>query len=194
MVDKSMSFRVPSLRSALVASLVCGVIGTGAVTSAMAQQAAGAATDAAAAATPIGTFTDWQAFEAGDGQKKVCFVISRPKERLPDTLKRDPASFFITHRPGQGVKNEISMTVGFPMKEAQDATIKVGTASFNMFTKDRNAWVRNVTDEPALLDAMRKGRTLTFVAVSRRGNTSTDNYSLAGLSDALDAITQSCGG
>jgi invasion protein IalB len=192
MVDKSMSFRVPSFRSALAVTLVCGILGPSAATNALAQQAAGAAP--AAAATPIGKFGDWQAFEAGDGAKKVCFVISRPKERLPDTLKRDPASFFITHRPGQGVKNEISMTVGFPMKEAQDATIKVGTASFNMFTKDANAWVRNVTDEPTLLNAMRKGKSLTFVAVSRRGNTSTDNYSLSGLSDALDAITQSCGG
>lgn len=151
-----------------------------------------AAQQAASAAKLIGKFGDWQAFEAGTGGSRVCFVLSRPTQRLPETLKRDPASLFITHRPGQGVKNEISMTVGFPMKEAQDATVTIGTAKFAMYTKNENAWVRNVTDEPGLLAAMRKGKSMTFVAVSRRGNKTTDNYSLSGLSDALDTIGKSC--
>jgi invasion protein IalB len=146
----------------------------------------------ASAAKLIGKFGDWQAFEAGTGGSRVCVALSRPTQRLPETLKRDPASLFITHRPGQGVKNEISMTVGFPMKDAQDATVKIGTATFAMYTKNENAWVRNVTDEPGLLAAMRKGKAMTFVAVSKRGNKTTDNYSLAGLSDALDTISKSC--
>lgn len=183
-----MSSRVRSRRSTLPALLVAAVLLPSGISSASAQSAGAGS----AAAKPIGKFGDWQAFESGSGANKTCFIIARPTKRMPENLNRDPASFFITHRPGQGVKSEVSMTVGFPMKEAQDATVKVGSSSFAMYTKDSNAWVRNVTDEPQLVSVMRKGKALTFVGTSRRGNTSTDTYSLSGMADALDAITKTC--
>jgi invasion protein IalB len=168
------------------ALVLAGLLAAGGPVQAQAQKAA------TAAATPIGQFGDWQAFQTGSAKTLVCFVISRPKTRAPEGLNRDPASFFITHRPGQGVKNEISIIAGFPMKEGQDALVKIGATTFSMFTKEANAWVKNASEEPAVLTAMKKGKALTFEGTSRRGNVTTDTYSLAGLSDALDAVSKSC--
>jgi invasion protein IalB len=43
-----------------------------------------------------------------------------------------------------------------------------------------------------MVDAMRKGADLTVKGTSGRGRTSTDQYSLKGLAQALDKIEQEC--
>ncbi|MDQ0505891.1 invasion associated locus B family protein [Xanthobacter agilis] len=140
---------------------------------------------------PIAQFGDWSVY-ASTSSPKVCYAISQPKTRLPAGLKRDPAYFFVSTRPGESVKNEVSITVGFPMKEGSDATLTVGSLTLQLYTKDQGAWVRNVADETKLVDAMRKGRDLTVVSTSAKGNPTTDKYSLSGIGQALDRATQEC--
>src|SRR3954453_22658315 len=147
---------------------------------------------AAGQPTALGQFGDWQAFQLGSAKGRSCFVISIPKERKPDGLKRDPATFFVTHRPGEGVKNEISLIVGFPMKDGSDASIKIGKSTYSLYTKEANAWVKNAAEEGTVITVMRKGKDLVFEGTSKRGNKTTDRYSLSGLGPALDAITKAC--
>lgn len=153
----------------------------------------------AAAAAPGGgvpellaRYGDWAAYVGQTAKTRVCYALSQPKDRQPATLKRDPGFFFISHRPGEGVRNEISAMMGFPLKDSSDATLQVGNLSFTMTTKADNAWVKNPAEEPRLVEAMRKGRDLSIRGTSRRGNASTDVYSLSGLSQALDRIEQEC--
>lgn len=150
------------------------------------------ATGGAASPTPLGQFGDWQAFQLGAAKGRSCFAISSPKERKPESLKRDPATFFVTHRPGEGVKNEISLIVGFPMKENSDASIKIGKVVYTLYTKEANAWVKNAAEEGTVITTMKKSKDVVFEGVSRRGNKTSDRYSLAGLSQALDAIAKAC--
>jgi invasion protein IalB len=82
--------------------------------------------------------------------------------------------------------------MGFPLKEGSDAKLTVGTTAFQLYTKDQGAWVRNVADEGKLVDAMRKGRDVTVVSSSARGNPTTDKYSLNGIAQALDRVAQEC--
>lgn len=145
-----------------------------------------------AAPTSLGQFGDWQAFQAGEGASKSCFAASSPKDRQPAHLNRDPANIFITHRPRDKVRNELNIAAGFPMKDGDTASLTVGTARFMLYAKDRGAWVKTPAEEPAILAAMRKGRELTFEAVSKRNNRTTDRYSLIGLTQALDAISRAC--
>lgn len=140
---------------------------------------------------PIAQFGDWSVY-ASTSSPEVCYAISQPKSRLPAGLNRDPAYFFVSTRPGENVKNEVSITVGFPLKEGSDATLTVGSLTLQLYTKDQGAWVRNVADEAKLVDAMRKGRDLTVVSVSGKGNQTTDKYSLSGIAQALDRAAQEC--
>jgi hypothetical protein len=161
-------------------------------TSAFAQSQKPAPPKPGATPTPLGQFGDWQAFQLGATKGKSCFAISSPKERKPPGLTRDPATFFVTHRPGEGVRNEISLIVGFPMKEGSDANIKIGKSSYALYTKETNAWVKNAGDEGSVIAVMKKGKDLVFEGTSRRGNKTTDRYSLDGLSQALEAISKAC--
>lgn len=157
--------------------------------------ACAAAAPAAAQGQPqskaVAQFGDWSVY-VSTASPKVCYAISQPKTRSPEGLKRDPAYFFISTRPGENVKNEVTVTVGFPLKEGSDATLTVGNATLQLYTKDQGAWVRNVADEAKLVEAMKRGKDLTVASTSLRGNATTDKYSLVGLGQALDRVAQEC--
>jgi hypothetical protein len=139
----------------------------------------------------LGQFTDWAAYSATTGGDKVCFAISQPKRRAPEGLNRDPAYFFVTNRPSDKVRGEISMQVGFPMKAGEPAQLTIGSANFDLVTQGERAWT-NGKDDDRIVAAMRAGSDMTIKSNSTRNHLTTDTYSLSGVSAALDKINQEC--
>ena len=80
-------------------------------------------TDRKTSAKPVqvGSFEDWNAFLAQSGKEKTCYVLASPKDRTPAGLPRDPAYVFISSRPAENVRNEVSIIMGFPMKDGAEA-------------------------------------------------------------------------
>jgi invasion protein IalB len=144
--------------------------------------------------TLLGQYGDWGAYSALPGGSKVCFALAKPKamKTEPAGRKRDQAYMFVSSRPRENVKNEISVMVGYPFKTSSDATAEIGTAKFAMYTLNDGAWIKNVAEEARMVDAMRKGGDLTVKGTSGRGTVSTDEYSLKGLAQALDKIEREC--
>jgi invasion protein IalB len=140
----------------------------------------------------LGQYGDWGVYVSQAPKTKICFALTQPKERLPANLKRDPAYFFVSTRPGENVRNEVSVLVGFPLKDDSEASLEVGGANFVLYTRKDGAWVRNAAEEARLVEALRKARDLTVKSTSARGNVTTDRYSLAGLPQALDRVAQEC--
>ncbi len=140
----------------------------------------------------VATYGDWGAFLAAAGKDKTCYALAQPKDREPAKLKRDPAYIFISSRPSENIRNEISIIMGFPMKDGGDAQAEVGTASFELISKGTNAWVKNPAKESELIEAMKKGAKLVIKAASVNGNVTTDSYSLSGLSQALERASKEC--
>ena len=140
----------------------------------------------------IATFGDWGAFLAGKGKSKTCYALAQPKNREPANLHRDPAYIFISSRPGENIRNEVSIIMGFPMKDSGDAQADIGTTHFDLVSKGNNAWVKNPAKEGELVAAMKKGAKLVIKAPSVRGNVTTDSYSLHGLSQALERVDKEC--
>jgi invasion protein IalB len=138
----------------------------------------------------VAQFGDWGVFTSTTPRGKVCYAASQPKTRAPGNLQRDPAFFFLTSRPGENVRNEVSLTLGFPLKG--DATATIGSTSFALYTQATGAWIKNAAEEGRLVQAMRGGSQLTVRSTSGRGNVTTDTYSLNGLGQALDRVAQEC--
>jgi invasion protein IalB len=154
-----------------------------------------------AAATPgdtqptlLGQYEDWGAYAAMPGGRKVCFSIAKPKssQTNPVGRNRDQAWLFVSNRPAENVRNEVSVIIGYPFKPSSDATAEIGTDKFAMYTLNDGAWIKNVAEEARMVEAMRKGKDVTVKGVSGRGTESTDQYSLKGLSQALDRAAQEC--
>ncbi len=140
----------------------------------------------------IGTFSSWTAFTHGEGGSLLCFATAQPTKQEPAGAKRNPAFIYVSSWPKDGVKAELSVRVGYPLKGGSDVTMSVGNASYKLFVHGDRAYIADAGDEQKLLDAMRKGSTITVVGTSERGTTTTDTYSLAGISQALQAVATNC--
>ena len=164
----------------------------------------------AAAAKPelVGSYGDWSVFHSQSGKTRICYTLAQPKSRDPDDLKRDPAYAFISERPAEGVRNEVSFIMGFdvgaPGGDSDDSkdkkkklvapTAAVGDASFDLLPKGANLWVKNAAQESDLITEMRKGGKLVVKATSKKGNLTTDTYSLSGFGQAIDRAVKDCPG
>jgi hypothetical protein len=139
----------------------------------------------------LGTFGEWGAYQS-QGKSKTCYALAKPKSREPKAVSRDPAYVFISTRPAENVKNEISIIMGFPMKDGSEATAEIGSTSFSLLAKGANAWVKNPAEESQFIGAMKKGSKLVVIAASLKGKTTTDTYVLNGLGQALDKVHKEC--
>ena len=143
--------------------------------------------------TLVGTFGDWGAYEAQGAKSKICYALAQPKERTPSSLKRDQGYIFISTRPGENVRNEVSVIMGLPLKEGSgDARAEVGTSNFDLVTKGQNAWMKDSGQEGALIGVMKKHGRLVVKAPSSKGAVAVDSYSLNGLGQALDRVAKGC--
>jgi invasion protein IalB len=156
--------------------------------------AAAAVTGGDAQPTLLGQYGDWGAYAASPGGNRVCFALAKPKtsKTEPAGRSRDQSYMFISSRPADKVKHEVSVIIGYPFKTSSDATAEIGSAKFAMYTQNDGAWIKNIAEEARMLDAMRKGADLTVKGTSGRGTQSTDQFSLKGLAQALDKIEQEC--
>jgi len=142
----------------------------------------------------LGQFGDWGAYTATPGGKKVCFALAKPTTATtePAGRNRDPSYAFVSTRPAEKVKNEVSVIVGYPQKASADASAAIGTVNYVMYTQNDGAWVKNAAEEAQMVDAMRKGTDLVVKSESGRGTKSTDTFTLKGLAQALEKVAAEC--
>ena len=160
--------------------------------------AAASATTAPAAGgvqpTLLGQYGDWGAYAATPSGRKVCFVLAKPvsSQTVPPNRPRDAAFLFVSSRPAEKVKDEVSVIIGYGFKPNLDAQLEVAGAKYAMYTQNDGAWVKNVAEETELVDTMRKGSDVTVKGTSARGTATTDVFSLKGLTQALDRAGAEC--
>jgi hypothetical protein len=166
----------------------------------------------------VGTYGDWSVYQSAAGKSRICYTLATPKDRAPTDLKRDPGYAFISERPGERVRNEVSFIMGFEIAgapsgdpkdkgkdkrkaEAKDKkpdfvvpTAVIGDAEFELLPKGNDLWVKNAAQESRLIDEMRKGTKLLIKAASKRGKMTVDSYSLVGFSQAIDRALKDCPG
>ncbi|CAH1663161.1 conserved exported hypothetical protein [Hyphomicrobiales bacterium] len=153
----------------------------------------------AAAATPgqgqamlLETAGKWQAFSSQQGRSKVCYALSKAESRSPANLKDVEGMLFVSNRPGEGVRNEISFVMNFDVKEGVEHQAIIGNERFALVAKGQNMWLKNPAEETRMLDAMRRGSGLEIKAMSKRGNATSDKYSLGGISQIVKRAEDAC--
>jgi hypothetical protein len=110
----------------------------------------------------------------------------------PQKLDHGRVSFSITTSPSQGVSAESNFVTGYPLKDQSTVTVDVDGKKFTMFTQGDSAWLLDKSEEDELLEAMRDGKKMVVKAQSRRGNNTSYNYSLSGVTAAADKMSSEC--
>ncbi|AMJ62125.1 hypothetical protein [Bosea sp. PAMC 26642] len=186
-----------SPRPTFILAILAGCLGLSpmAAQAQRARPAAPAATPAAtgqAQAMLLETAGKWQAFSSQQGRTKVCYALSKAEARIPTNLKDVEGMLFISSRPTEGVRNEISFVMNFDLKEDVEHHAIIGTERFAMVAKGQNMWLKNPAEEPRMLDALRKGAGLEVKGTSKRGNPTSDKYSLTGISQVVKRAEDAC--
>lgn len=152
-----------------------------------------ALTVTASAQTPqrIGQFKDWGAISYQAANGKVCYAVSVPTDKQPANVNHGDNFFVVTQRGGSNVTYEPQFIAGYTLKESSKVTVTIDGKEFSFFSKENTAWTENAAQDPAIVAAMKAGSKMTVSATSRRGTATSYQYSLSGITAALDAI-KSC--
>ena len=140
----------------------------------------------------IGKYKDWESFILSQDGNKTCFAQSMPVVRAPKKLKRDPSRLFISFRPAEKIKNEVSVTNGYEFKLKAPVIAKSGKKSYDLFSKGRFAWVVENEDQTKLIKTMKKASRLMIIGNTSKGDQTTDHYSMMGFTKAYSAAKKGC--
>ena len=140
----------------------------------------------------VGKFKDWESFVLSQDGNKTCFAQSIPVVRAPKKLKRDPSRLFVSFRPAENIKNEVSVTNGYEFKLKAPVIAKSGKKSYDLFSKGRFAWVVDSDDESKIILTMKKASRLMIIGNSNKDDQTTDHYSMMGFTRAYNTAKKSC--
>jgi len=140
----------------------------------------------------VGKFKDWESFVLLNEGVKICFAQSTPVLKAPKKFKRDSSRLFVSFRPTENIKNEVSVTNGYNFKLKASVAAKSGKKSYDMFSKGRFAWLVDNKDETKLIATMKKASRLMIVGNSEQGTQTTDHYSMMGFTKAYNSAKKSC--
>jgi len=140
----------------------------------------------------IGKFKDWESFVLSQEGNKICFAQSAPVVRAPKKIKRDPSRLFVSFRPAENIKNEVSVTNGYKFKLKTPVTAKSGKKTYDLFSKGRFAWVADDKDEIKLIVTMKKASRIMVVGSTDKGDQTTDHYSMMGFTKAYNTAKKNC--
>ena len=140
----------------------------------------------------VGKFKDWESFVLSQEGNKICFAQSIPVVRAPKKLKREPSRLFVSFRPNENIKNEISVTNGYEFKLKAPVAAKSGKKSYDLFSKGKFAWLVDNEDEAKLIVTMKKASRLMIIGNTTKGDQTTDHYSMMGFTKAYNTAKKKC--
>jgi hypothetical protein len=138
-----------------------------------------------------GKYKNWQSFTAETDEGKICFAETLPTKRAPAAVKRGKSKLFVTFRPSENIKDEISITSGHAYK-ASTVTAKSGKRSYSFFSKENFAWILDDQEEEKFIKLMKKATDVIVKARTVKGAETTDHYSMMGFTKAYNTAKKNC--
>ena len=141
---------------------------------------------------------DWSIFKQGSAADRMCWIVSQPisssakRAGSPVSVKRGDIFLMVAIRPGERVKNEVSMMAGYPFRKNSAVKMKIESDTYEMFTEGEGAWTDSAESDDKLVAAMRRGLDAKVSGVSSRGTTTTDTFSLRGFTAAINEARKLC--
>ena len=140
----------------------------------------------------IGKFKDWETFTVTENNNKICFAQSIPILRAPKKFERNPSRLFISFRPTEDIKDEVSATSGYTFQKEKVVKAKSGKKTFDFFVQENFAWILNTEEEQKFIQAMKKASRVMIIGRTDKGKQTIDHYSLMGFSKAYNTAKKNC--
>ena len=142
----------------------------------------------------LGTHKDWETYVMISEKGKICFAQSKPVLQAPKNNPRE-ARLFISFRPGENIKNEISVTSGYEFNNKNSVIAKSGKNKYKFdLIQDSFAWMSDRENklEKKMIKTMKKGSRIMITGYNQNGSSTIDHYSLLGFTKAYNATKANC--
>ena len=140
----------------------------------------------------IGKFKDWETMVIAEASGKVCFAQSSPVLQAPKSNKRD-ARLFVTFRPNEKIKDEISASPGYEFNKNNSVTATSGKNKIKFDILQQGfAWIADNKIEKKMIKIMKKGSRIMITGYNQKGSQTIDHYSLLGFTKAYKAAKTAC--
>ena len=140
----------------------------------------------------IGKFKDWETFTVNENNNKICFAQSIPILRAPKKFERNPSRLFVSFRPTENIKDEVSATSGYTFQKEKIVKAKSGKKTFDFFAQENFAWILDTEEEQKFIQAMKKASRVMIIGRTDKGKQTIDHYSLMGFSKAYTTAKKNC--
>ena len=138
-----------------------------------------------------GKYKNWESFVAETDQGKICFAQTTPTKRAPGAIQRNQSKLFVTFRPAENIKDEVSITSGHDYKSSS-VTASSGKRKYSFFSQKDFAWLLDDQEEMKFIKLMKKATDLIIKARTVKGAETTDHYSMMGFTKAYNTAKKTC--
>ena len=145
------------------------------------------------AVTPrsTGKYKNWESFTAETDKGKICFAQTTPTKRAPSSIQRGQSKLFVTFRPSEDIKDEVSITSGHDYKTSS-VTAASGKKRYSFFSQKNFAWLLDDQEEKNFIKLMKRATNLIIKARTTKGAETTDHYSMMGFTKAYNTAKKTC--
>ena len=138
-----------------------------------------------------GKYKNWESFVAETDKGKICFAQTIPTKRAPAAVKRNKSKLFVTFRPSEEIKDEVSLTSGHDYKTSS-VTASSGKRKYSFFSQKDFAWLLDDQEEKKFIQLMKKATDIIVKARTTKGAETTDHYSMMGFTKAYNTAKKTC--
>ena len=138
-----------------------------------------------------GKYKNWESFIAETDKGKICFAQTIPTRRAPAAVKRNKSKLFVTFRPSEEIKDEVSLTSGHDYKTSS-VTASSGKRRYSFFSQKDFAWLLDDQEEKKFIQLMKKATDIIVKARTTKGAETTDHYSMMGFTKAYNTAKKTC--
>ncbi|MAH74498.1 MAG: hypothetical protein CBD57_03605 [Candidatus Pelagibacter sp. TMED197] len=138
-----------------------------------------------------GKFKNWESFTAETNKGKICFAQTTPTKRAPSSIQRGKSKLFVTFRPSENIKDEISLTSGHDYKSST-VTASSGKKRYSFFSQKNFAWLLDDQEEKNFIKLMKRATDLIIKARTTKDAETTDHYSMMGFTKAYNTAKKTC--
>ncbi|MBD1153433.1 hypothetical protein IDG80_02195 [Pelagibacterales bacterium SAG-MED24] len=140
----------------------------------------------------IGKYKDWETIVLAESTGKICFAQSAPVLQAPKKNKRD-ARLFVTFRPGERIKDEISASPGYEFNKNNSVIAQSGKNKIKFDIMQQGfAWIADNKIEKKMIKIMKKGSRIMITGYNQKGSQTIDHYSLLGFTKAYNIAKKAC--
>lgn len=139
----------------------------------------------------VGRFKDWAVFTETVEGDLICYAATEALTKSPGKANHGAVWYYVTSWKSGKATGQPSIKVGYDFKSGSSPKAKVGRSSWTLFPAGREAFAEDA-DDPAIVEALRKGANLIVEGTSARGTSVSYKFSLSGSATAIDKAADAC--